>query len=202
MSILPGAPRRAFNNCEHKQIDLTHFRDKAIVTGAILSCPKTEDLGTPVTILASNIRGADRLYPHVSGSYYRNAADAETKFTYATSYDGREYAYKHMGRTAARTICNGCEYAKRTPEEVDDIQADALEGKLRVTEAALRKARALASLKTANAELAAIDTANGLTPLIELGSRSDIDATDPAAAGIMQATLGANGRAQVPITSS
>ncbi len=117
-----------------------------------------------MTVRSGSLGPDDRLQKHITKGYFTGNSGSEAESIYASFYHGTEFALKHIGRTAARTICDGCEYSDKSPRQVLTMQADAAEAELEMTHEQLRRDRALAALVAARLELELIDVDAGVLP--------------------------------------
>lgn len=137
--------RKNFDRCPHKDVKYSYGRDDVTyILGAVMTCPKTEETETPVAITANSmVYGTSRINRRrltVSDHYYRP--------NFGGDYPPVEYTFKTpkaaqswLGKVAAQTVCDGCTYAKSTPEEVSSMQFETLQTQLMKVQDAARNAQ-------------------------------------------------------------
>ena len=172
--------RKNFDRCPHKDVKYSYGRgDVTYILGADLTCPKTEETETPVAITANSMvnktSGKSPRRLTVDGHYRRPGFGEAPSMEY--TFKTQKWARSWLGKVAAQTICEDCTYAKSTPEEVETLQFDALQHRLKEAQQAATKAAIEIDITqattAANIELLDVDLAAGISPSLNLSPETN-----------------------------
>jgi hypothetical protein len=168
-----------FNGCGLKTVEAIPLseRDSSMVA-VRLSCPKTEDTETPVTVRARDLperrgymksaRGTTPIDVSIQAGDRREWVGSNVKFNSLS--DGAA----HLAVEAGRLFCGkNCEYYGRTRLEVSEIRAVAAEEELAIAQNELRLAEAVAGKALAYEAVNALGPLNVLPELPPAGGTTD-----------------------------